>query len=116
MLISLNYYQTSSGPHGGIVKPAGAYNIELKSTYPNLYTFLLDKNNKPMRNKGILCEIDFLLSDKTKINSQLTPYMADGFMMELGTFNYSTCKVLYNVYGKTISADFDNESAIVKKQ
>lgn len=115
-LISQNFFQSIIGPHGGKIKPAGEYNIEMKNVYPNIYTFLLDKKNKPIINKGILCEINFILPNHTVINSQLKPFREDGFTMELGEFNFSTCRVFFNVYGKSISAVFDNENPIVQKK
>lgn len=115
-LISQNLLQPTSGPHGGKVKPAGEYHIEMKNVYPNIYTFLLDKKNKPIKNKGILCEINFILPNHTVINSQLKPFREDGFTMELGELNFSSCRVFFNVYGKSISAGFENENPIVQKK
>lgn len=115
VLISQNFFQSSVGPHGGIVKPAGEYNIEMKNIYPNIYTFLLNKNNKPIINKKLSCEISFLLPNKTIINSQLKPFGKDGFMMELGGLNYSSCRIFFNVSGKSVSAEFESENPIVKK-
>lgn len=114
-LISINFFQSPFGPHGGRVKTAGEYNIEMKNVYPNIYTFLLDKDYKPIKNKEILCEIHFILPDNTKINSQLKPFEEDGFIMELGELNFSTCRVFFNVHGKSVSAGFENEKPIAKK-
>ena len=115
-LISINFIQSTLGPHGGIVKQAGKYNIEMKTNYPNMYTFLLDKNNKPMHNKGILCEIIYFLPNKTQINYQLNYFGAEGFLLESGALNYSSCRIIFNVFGKTLSADFKNENLIVQKK
>jgi hypothetical protein len=115
-LISINFIQSPYGPHGGKVKEAGEYNIEMKNVYPNMYTVLLDKDYKPINNKGILCEIHFILPDNTKLNSQLKPFEEDGFTMELGGLNFSTCRVFFNVNGKSISAGFENENLIVQKK
>ncbi len=115
LLVSKNFFQSPVGPHGGIVKPAGEYNIEMKTIYPNIYTFLLNKNNKPIINKKLSCEISFLLPNNSIINSQLRPFGKDGFMMELGGLNYSTCRIFFNVQGKSVSAEFESENPIAEK-
>ena len=115
-LISLNLFQSSIGPHGGTVKLAGDYNIEMKSIYPNIYTFLLNKKNKPIINKKLSCEISFMLPNNTVINSQLKSFRDDGFIMELGGLNFSSCRVFFNVLGKSVSAEFESENPIVEKK
>jgi hypothetical protein len=115
-LFSLNFFQSSIGPHGGIVKEADEYNIEMKNIYPNIYTFLLNKKNKPIVNKKISCEISFVLPNNTVINSQLKPFNEDGFVMESGGLNFSSCRIFFNVLGKTVSADFESENPIVEKK
>lgn len=116
LLVSKNFFQSPVGPHGGIVKPAGEYNIEMKNIYPNIYTFLLNKKNKPILNKKISCEISFLLPNNTIINTQLRPFAKDGFMMELGGLNYSSCRIFFNVSGKSISTEFESENPIVQEK
>ena len=112
--ISMNYFQTSIGPHDGTVKPAGDFNIEEKHIYPSLYTFLLDKKLKPINNKGISCEVKFILLDSTDINIPLKPYGNDGFVVETGSLKFKICRVYFNVFGKSVSAQFENEEAIAK--
>ena|ERR1017187_10294991 len=108
-------YQGTPGPHGGIVKSTENHNIEIKTMYPFIYSYLLDKKNKPIKNEGIACEIRFLLPDDTSIDVQLKPYREDGFIMESGSMVYNSMRVTFNVFGKSVSEVFENESAIVKK-
>lgn len=114
-LIGVHFSGSSLGPHGGIVKKAGNYNIELKTAYPYLYTFLLDKNIKPINNKGITCEARFVFSDNTDLNVSLISFMNDGFSTKLVTQDYSFVQILFNVKGEAVSSKFENENLIVKQ-
>lgn len=115
ILIALNYSQTVIGPHDGIVKPAGEYNIELNSTYPAFFAYLLDKKNKPISNSRIICEAEFLFPDSTKISAPLKPMGEDGFALDSDVHKFYSCKISFYVFGKMVSAQFENENAIVKK-
>ena len=117
-LISFNYIGKPSGPHGGIVKPAGDsnYTIELKNSSPNLYAFLLDSKFKPINNKGIKCEGKFILADSTYTVIPFKPFWEDGFTMKLGTMRFNTCRVSFTVSGKTVSAMFENENLIANQK
>jgi ABC-type cobalt transport system substrate-binding protein len=115
MLISLNYFQSSTGPHQGTVKKAGEYNIEVKNSYTNFYAYLLDKKSKPISNKGISCEVKFVFGDHTGISIPLIPYKDDGFTTEDVVPEFYSCSVNFNVMGKLISAKFENENTIAQK-
>lgn len=108
-------FQPTTGPHGGVFKSAENYNIEVKKTYPSIYAYLLDNKNKPIKNKGITCGIRFLLEGDANIEVQLKPYKEDGFILESGSMGYNSFRITFNVYGKSVSAVFENESAIVQK-
>jgi hypothetical protein len=114
--VSFNKFQSVVSPHGGRVKPAGEYNIEMKNVYPNLYTFLLDKNNKPISNKGIVCKAKFIFLDSTTLDIPLRPFEKDGFSGELNTLSFYSCRIYYDISGKSISANFETENQIVEKK
>ena len=115
LLISLKYLQPAYGPHQGIVKSGGEYNIEMKNSPQNFYTFLLDKKNNPISNKGISCEVRFVFADNTGVVKYLEPYGEDGFSLASGAPNFLSCRIYFNVLGKTISAKFENEVPIAKE-
>ena len=116
LLISLAFIQFELGPHGGNVKNAGPYNIELKNSYPEFFVFLLDKNNTPIKNHNISCEAKFIFPDNTSYISTLIPYGEDGFYAASGSSNYYLCKINFNVSGKSISAIFENNITVVQKK
>lgn len=104
-----------TGPHGGIVKPAQQYNIEVKTAYPSIYAYLLDDKKNPISNKKIECTISFLMPDNTNFDVQPKPYLEDGFVVESGSTVYHSCRVTFNVQGKSVSALFENQNVIVQK-
>ena len=114
-LVSLSTYQATTGPHGGKLKRAENYLIELKMFNADLYTYLLDQKLMPVGNKGISCEIKFFTPDSAYVNTVLKPFREDGFILESNTIVYQSCKVIFKVPGKSVSANFDNENVMVEK-
>lgn len=115
-LTSLNVFQTSMGPHDGIVKKAENYNIEMKSSYGNFYAYLLDEKCKPLSNKKIFCEVRFFYPDKTSADIQLKPFGSDGFTIASTVIEFYSCKITFNVLGKSVVAKFENENQIVERK
>lgn len=118
VLISFNFLESSSatGPHGGNVKSAGEYYIEMKHSSFDFYAYLLDKKMKPISNKGISCEAKFVFSDSTLINVPLKPLGEDGFSTKSGAIAFSSCRIFFNVFGVYVSAEFENENPIVQEK
>lgn len=116
ILVSLNVFQSSQGPHGGTVKKAENYNIEMKNPGGSMYAYLLDRNLKPVNNKGISCKVKLFFPDKTAADQILSPFGTDGFIIELIPMYYVSCTVTFNVAGKNIEADFENEVLFVDKK
>lgn len=116
LLIALPLYQSNMGPHDGVVKKAGEYYIEMKNTDPTIYAFLLNKQLKTISNEGILCEASFSFHDNTITKEVLLPYNKDGFYIESGKNKFSFCHIYFNVYGITVSAEFENENFSVDKK
>jgi hypothetical protein len=114
--ISTNLFQTTSGPHGGRLQQVENFNIEIKTSSPEFYAYLLNKQFNPIGNKGVSCEIRFYFPDSTDLDVTLKPYQNDGFRMESSLSGYQSYRVLFNAFGKTISAKFENENAIVLKK
>lgn len=113
---SVNKHQSIAGPHGGAIQQADNYNIELNAVSSNLYAYLLDQKLKPISNKGISCEVKFLLTDNTTMDAALKPFLEDGFIMESSTIVYQSCKITFNVHGNSISAKFEHENFSVHQK
>lgn len=113
ILYSVNRYQATTGPHGGELKPAENFHIELEEAFPNLHCYLLDQKLLPVSNEGVLCEIRFFLPNETSVELNLKPFLNDGFILESNSIKYSSCRVTFNMSGKFFSAKFDKENLIV---
>lgn len=113
--ISMNSAQTHSGPHGGRLQQSENFNIETKTFHSEFYAYLLNAQCKPINNNGISCEIRFFFSDSSNLDVTLKPYHEDGFRIESSVSGYQYYRVIFNAFGKIISAKFENENAIVKK-
>lgn len=115
VFISMGKTQIITGPHGGNVKPVENFNIETKVGYPGLYVYLLNKNCDPINNNGISCEVRFFFPDSSTIDTPLMPYEKDGFKIESILSGYHSYRVSFHVSGKIISARFDSENIIARK-
>lgn len=114
--VLIDNFQTTTGPHGGSLKPAENFYIEMKTSYPGFYTYLLNRQCKPIGNKGISCEMKFLFPDSTNLDVELQPYLEDGFRTESNILGYHSCRVTFHAFDKVISAWYENENAIVQKK
>lgn len=114
--ISTDKFQVTTGPHGGRLQQAEKFNIEANASFSEFYTYLLDKQLKPISNKGITCKIRFLFSDSTNIDVTLNPYQEDGFRIESSVSGYHSYRVIFNAFGENISAKFENQINIVQKK
>ena len=114
--ISMNTFQISTGPHGGNIQQAGNFNIEMKVSHPDFYAYLLNKQCRPISNKGVSGEIRFFFRDSTSLDIPLKPYEEDGFRMESSVSDYYSYRVTFHAFGKFISAKFDNENVIAQKK
>lgn len=116
ILISLKVFQSSDGPHGGRVKQAEEYHIEMKNPGGSLHAFLLDRNQKPLSNKDITCRAKLFYPDNTSSEADMAPFGWDGFLIESIPRYYVSCRIVFNVSGKHISAEFENETLFVNKK
>ncbi len=116
VFISMNIFQITTGPHGGNIKQVDDFNIEMKIPHPDFYAYLLNKQCKPINNKGVSGEIRFFFPDSTSLDIPLQPYEEDGFRMESSVLDYYSYRVTFHAFGKFISAKFENENAIARKK
>ena len=112
-LISSKAFQ-GSGPHGGTVKKAENFFIEITSPDKIFYAYLLDLNSKTISNKGISGDAKFFLPDSSIFVVQLKPSDGDGFSGE-GIPGYSACKITFNIFGNPASATFQNMTLLARK-
>jgi len=105
----------SSGPHGGVVKWAEGYYIEMKSQDKFIYVYLLDNKFKTLENREVSGEVIFFLSNNTTLDVKLKPYMENMFMAEAADGFYS-CRITLHKAGAYLSAIFENQSQIVQEQ
>lgn len=110
-----NNHQIPLGPHKGTVKQAENFKIEKLHSHDVFYAFLLDNKSKPISNAGITAEARFYFSDQSTADIPLKPFGEDGFTAGVYTLGYYSCRITFHVHGKSISAIFDNENAIVNK-
>ncbi len=114
-LLSL-HSPTSEGPHGGVIKKSEGYYIEMKNNPDtSFFAYLLSKKLKTVSNKGISGEVKLFFPDSTALNVELKPIAGDAFTAKVVPGFYS-CKITFNVFGKSVSAPFDKENQIVQKQ
>ncbi len=116
VFISLSLFQSLAGPHGGTVRKAANFNIEMKNSYGGFYTYLLDSKLKPVKNKDITCRVKVFFADKTSIHMQLIPCGIDGFTAESMPPLFSSCIIIFHVADSNISAEFDNDLLFVKQK
>lgn len=113
---SMDPPQAKEGPHGGRVQKAEIFNIETKVSYPYFYAYLLNEQYKPLGNKGMACEIKFTYTDSTSLDFPLKLYEEDGFVLESTVSDYNSYRVTFHAFGRTVSAKFENENAVVRKK
>ncbi len=98
-----------TSPHGGTVKTAGAYHIELVRQENKVLVYLLDAGEKTIGNKGVTATGIFQFDDKTTSNETFAPAGDDHFEVTLKKTGEFTCIISLKVEGKTVSAKFDKE-------
>lgn len=120
IILSLVFFsstaQIQQGPHKGLVEKAGnSYFIEFKNLNQEIHAYLLDQTFKCVGNKDIFCEIRFLYADSTSYTKPLQPFGNEGFSSGLITSSYHSCRIIFNIAGKIVSAKFENQNPIVQK-
>lgn len=101
---------------GGRLQQVDDFYIEMKISSPEFYAYLLNKQCKPISNKGGSCEIRLFFPDSTDLEVTLKPFKEDGFRMESSVSGYQSYRVMFKAFGKTISAKFENENAIAHEK
>lgn len=118
MFTSVTFSQTvtdPAAPHGGRIKAAGNYFVELLFSSEKTYVYLLDQKVKPVSNQGISGKIIFQQADNIVTASELIPLKEEGFIAKVSVPAYVSCTVNFEVRGKKISAAFDNAESIAER-
>lgn len=111
-LLGLDKSQTP-GPHGGVIKSADKYYIEMKNIPDTTFlSYLLDKKMNTMSNKSISGEVKLYFQDSTVVNMDLIPIEGDAFTAKILPGFYS-CKITFDISGKEVSAKFDMRTQLV---
>ena len=107
---ALKAQQNGLGPHGGRLKTAGSYKIELLGCDNYLEIYLFDSDTNAINNNDIEGTVEFFYSAQATLVSPLVHYGMDGFTAKIpiNTFLYS--KPSLTVKGTFIVTEkFDNE-------
>jgi hypothetical protein len=114
-LLSLNR-PPAEGPHGGIVKSAEGYYIEMKNNPDtSFFAYLLDKKQMTISNKGVSGQVKFFFSDNTAMDVQLKPAAENSFTARI-TPGFYACKITFHVLGKDVSALFEKQNQIAEQK
>ena len=95
-------------PHGGTVKSAGDFHIEVVVKDGMVMAYLLDGKEKAMVNTGVTAAAVIQMADGQTSTISLIPSSTDGFMYTLDkSKKYNKAIVTITTGGKTASASFD---------
>lgn len=114
MISFVTFAQHSGGdhkhgsPHGGTVKSAGDFHIEVSVKDGMVMAYLLDAKEKAMNNTGVTGAAVIQTADGQTSTITLAPSGNEGFMYTLDkTKKYNKAIVTFTTGGKTASASFD---------
>jgi hypothetical protein len=95
-------------PHGGTVKSAGDFHIEVSIKDGMVMAYLLDGKEKAMKNTGVTGTAIIQTANGQTSNITLIPNGNEGFMYTLDKAKkYNKAIVTFTSGGKTASASFD---------
>lgn len=95
-------------PHGGTVKSAGDFHIEVSYKDGMLMAYLLDGKEKTLKNTGVKATAVIQTADAKTLSITLIPGGDDSFMYTLDKAKkYNKAIVTFTTSGKTASASFD---------
>ena len=95
-------------PHGGTVKSAGDFHIEVSVKDGMVMAYLLDGKEKAMKNTGVTGTALIQMADGQTSTITLIPSGNEGFMYTLDkSKKYNKAIVTFTTGGKTASASFD---------
>lgn len=97
--------------HGGTVKEASGYHVEMVKNETNLSFFLMDGKNKILTNKEISGTATFEFFNKMKATVPLTKNKKSVFSVSIPKANnFAYCTVSFLIKDKNIIATFKNDA------
>ncbi|MGZ3864512.1 MAG: hypothetical protein ACXVPN_16470 [Bacteroidia bacterium] len=103
------------GPHGGVVKRADNYFIEMKSEEKAFSAYIFDKKFKAIEIPDIHGKVKFYFRGSADINVPLNLSTKNEFKC-IPPIGYYSCKVMFTIMGKPVSANFFNPMQIVMQK
>lgn len=103
--------QTSiAAPHGGSIKTADNYKVEMVDCYEYVEVYLYELDMCPVLNRGFSGQIDFYFPNNDCYSSKLYYYGVDAFTAEVTQHCYTGCSVNLHGVGVSIKAEFSGFS------
>jgi hypothetical protein len=96
--------------HGGTVKSAGDYHIELVEESGKLQVYLLDNRERAIHLKGVTGLAIFRNGDVTTGTQRLTPIGDTYFEIPLKGQPFSAIIINFKINGQSVIAKFDKDS------
>lgn len=97
-------------PHGGIVKSAGDYHIELVDQGNKLRVYLLDTRERAISLKGVSGLAIFRNGDVTTGTHRLSPSSGAYYEIPLKGQPYTAIIINFKINGQSIIAKFDKDN------
>jgi hypothetical protein len=102
------------GPHGGVMKDAGNYHIELLVRDGKMTVYLLDEKANAISTSGITGTAILQFADQTSATVQLTSTKEAFEVKNEKSSQYTVAIISFKINGKSISAKFNNKSDSAK--
>ena len=108
--LTTNAQQLGLGPHGGRLKIAGNYKIELLGCENYLEVYVFDIDTEAVNNANIKGNIEFFYRDQATLSYPLVKYGMDGFTAKIPITTFFQCRVSLDINSEFIVTEkFDNE-------
>jgi hypothetical protein len=109
-IFPLHAQQAGLGPHGGRLKPAGNYKIELFGCENYLEVYVFDRDTEAVNNSNISGSVEFFYKEQAILSYPLVRYGMDGFTAKIPLTAFFQCRVSLNIDSEFIVTEiFDNE-------
>lgn len=92
--------------HGGQVKPAGDYYIEVVNCSGYLEVYVYAPGMYPLRNSSFYGQVDLFYPDSSCVTEKLFPYSNDRFTAEPKRESFTSCDVIIHAKGLPLRATF----------
>ena len=102
--------QKDIGVHGGRLKTAGNYKIELFGCENYIEVYVFDIDNEAINNANIKGNVEFFYQNQATLNYPLVKYGVDGFTAKIPATTFYQCRLSLDMNSEFIVTEkFDNE-------